>query len=99
MKERAQKEFVEKRKRYLKILADESRYGILQKLTEGITSNGILAEMFGLSASGVSYQLNVLVESGIITFSKEKGKYLLNETELQKVFSSILLDFGISYNL
>ena len=98
MKERVQKEFIDRRKKYLKILADESRYGILQKLTEGITSNRILAEMFGLSAPGVSYQLNALTKSGIITYSKEKGKYLLNEAELQKVFSSILLDFGIPDN-
>ncbi len=98
MKERVQKEFVEKRKTYLKILADENRYGILQKLTEGISSNKILAEIFNLSPPGVSYQLNALTKSGVINYSKEKGKYVLNDEELKKIFSSILLDFGISEN-
>lgn len=94
-RESVQREFIEKRREYLKILSDETRYGILQKLTEGIHSNKILAEMFGISSPGVSYQLNALTKSGIISFSKEKGRYLLNEEELKKIFSSILLDFGI----
>lgn len=96
IKEKVQKEFVEKRKKYLKILSDETRYGILQKITEGVSSNKILAQMFGLSAPGVSYQLNALMKSEMIHYSKQKGRYVLNEEELQKVFSSILLDFGIS---
>ncbi|HEM2750660.1 TPA: winged helix-turn-helix transcriptional regulator [Streptococcus suis] len=76
------------REQVLKTLVDPTRFGILKFINEGIWSNKIISEKFGISSSAVTYQLKYLMEHQIIFQDTETRKYSINKPLL----SQVLLD-------
>ena len=79
----------EVREQVLKTLADPTRYGILKFIKDGIWSNKVMAERFGISSAAISYQLKYLVEHDIIHFDPQTRKYYLHTELLDQVFADI----------
>lgn len=79
----------------LKVLADQTRYGIIKCIVNGITSNKEIAKIFSISPSGVTYQLKFLVEHDILQKDEVTKHYRVNTDLIQSALSNILLDLDI----
>ncbi|MGT2799479.1 ArsR/SmtB family transcription factor [Streptococcus marmotae] len=79
----------ESREKFLKILADPTRYGILKLIIEGVSTNKVIANKFGISSAAVSYQLKNLLDNKIIIVEPGGRKYSLNKDLLKQIISGI----------
>lgn len=79
----------------LKVLADQTRYGIIKAIGKGMTSNKEIAKRFSISPSGVTYQLNFLVENRIIQKDEESKQYVVNHDLIQSALLAVLGDLDI----
>ncbi|MEY8461980.1 ArsR/SmtB family transcription factor [Streptococcus merionis] len=79
----------ESREKILKILADPTRFGILKFIIEGVSSNKIIANKFGISSAAVSYQLKNLLDNKIILIDPNSRKYTLNKELLKHTLIGI----------
>ena len=77
------------REKYLKILADPTRYGILKLIIEGISSNKIIANKFGISSAAVSYQLKNFLDHKLIVIDSDSRNYALNKKLLRQILAGI----------
>lgn len=85
----------ESREKFLKILADPTRYGILKLIIEGVSTNKIIANKFGISSAAVSYQLKNLLDNKIIVVEPDGRKYSLNKDLLKQIIAGIEKDLSL----
>lgn len=60
--------------RVFKALCDENRLSILESLREGEKCACVLLDGLGIGQSGLSYHMQILCDSGIVT-SRQEGKW------------------------
>ncbi|MGT2799141.1 winged helix-turn-helix domain-containing protein [Streptococcus marmotae] len=79
----------------LKVLADQTRYGIIKVIGKGMTSNKEIAKAFSISPSGVTYQLNFLVDNHIIQKDDETKQFVVNHDLIRSALLAVLNDLDI----
>lgn len=83
------------RKEFLKLLQDDTRYGILKLLGEKKWYGKELADHFGLTTATMSYHLNRLTNFGVVDIEKGVSKryyYSLNKEAIKKLYLRVLDD-------
>lgn len=85
----------EVREQVLKTLADPTRFGILNFINDGIWSNKVIAQRFGISSAAVSYQLKHLVEHEIVLYDPNLRTYSLNKIKLSHVLEDIKKELNL----
>jgi DNA-binding transcriptional ArsR family regulator len=58
-----------------KNLGDKTRYEVLKCIAKGITSTNVIAKQLGVSSATISYHLNNLATSKLITLLQQDGRY------------------------
>lgn len=79
----------------LKVLADQTRYGIIKCIGRGITSNKEIAKLFSISPPGVTYQLKYLAENDIIYKDNLTKHYVINKELIRFSLANVLIDLDI----
>lgn len=80
-----------------KNLGDKTRYEVVKLISKGITSIKEIATQVGVSSATISYHLNELLNSGIVTLENQNKKfsYVIDYPYLEKMIQSLKddLDF------
>lgn len=81
----------------LKVIAEDTRFELLKKLSIRPHYGAELANQLQLSTATISHHLNCLMDINIVFVSKNQNRqyYMLNKEELEKVAASIFLQLGI----
>ncbi|MFD0704436.1 hypothetical protein ACFQY8_01535 [Alloscardovia venturai] len=77
------------REKILKALADPTRFDTLKLINEGIVSNKIIAQKFGISSAAVTYQLKYLLENRILIVESQSKKPMLNKKLLKAILTGV----------
>lgn len=78
-----------------KILSDPTRYGILKLIEEGVTSNSVLADKFGVTPAAISYQFKYLTENGIISKDEKTKKIEVNKDLVKSAIEVLKIDLNL----
>lgn len=79
----------------LKVLADQTRYGIIKCIGNGITSNKEIATIFSITPSGVTYQLKFLADKEIIRKDNVTKQYVLNNELIKSALATLTSDLDL----
>lgn len=81
----------------LKIIAEDTRFELLKKLSIRPHYGAELANQLQLSTATISHHLNCLMDINIVFVSKNQNRqyYILNKEELEKVTDSICLQLDL----
>lgn len=81
----------------LKVIAEDTRFELLKKLSIRSYYGAELANQLQLSTATISHHLNCLMDIDIVSVSKNQNRqyYMLNKDEFKKIANSICSQLGI----
>lgn len=79
----------------LKILSDPTRYRMMKCISKGLTGNKQIAELFGITPAGVTYQMKLMAEHELIYIDDIKKQYVLNSGLITAALRTVLVDLEL----
>lgn len=81
----------------LKLISDESRYQVLQALTQPHAKNKDIAQKLGITTAAVSFHTQKLINSQLVLFDSENSnqKFKVNKPLLKEMIEKLQEDFDL----